>query len=296
MYPTSAALVPYMLIGYPILLYAATTLYPQIIGCLLLLATLLLLSTPGRSPGHLLSAGLVYGCLCLAIPAFLYMTPILLAYLVLERRRPWRFSFGAAGGFVLVVILTIAPWTIRNRIEFHAFIPISANGGFNLLVGNSATTPVTGKPSIEALRIECPALLDDSDEVALDKALTRCAMNWITANPGTAARLYAAKLLNYFNFRNELTTANQQKWWEDWIAFATYYPLLVVALLRLALFRQYRLTAVEWLLYALYFGNAVLTAVFFTNLRFRIPYDVLLIAIDAAFLARFFSPPRRVNA
>jgi hypothetical protein len=57
--------------------------------------------------------------------------------------------------------------------------------------------------------------------------------------------------------------------------------------------RRYPCSRVEWLLYAIYFGNGVLTAVFFTRLRFRMPFDLLLVAIDSAFLARLLAGARR---
>jgi hypothetical protein len=287
-FPAGAALAPYLILFYPVFLYAATTLYPQTIGGLLLLTTLLLLSKAQRGLRHVVAAGVIYACLCLTIPAFLYITPFLLGSLLFERRRPTKSAVANALVLAASIVLTIAPWTIRNEIQFGTLIPISTNGGINLLVGNSAIARANGKPTIAALGVECPPLLNPPDEVELNREVTQCAITWITANPTAAARLYFAKLLNYFNFRSELATSTERKRWQDWLAFATYYPLLIVALLRLALARRYRMSSLEALLYAIYFGNAVLTAVFFTNLRFRIPFDLLLVTIDAAWLARLF--------
>jgi hypothetical protein len=41
---------------------------------------------------------------------------------------------------VLVALLTIAPWTIRNAVVFRAFIPVSTMGGLNLWQGNTTLT------------------------------------------------------------------------------------------------------------------------------------------------------------
>ena len=294
LFPSDLAISPYLVLFYPPFLYAATTLYPQTVGGLLLLAAILVISGDRYRWVDFVWAGIIYGFLCLAIPSFLYITPILLAFLVFRRGRPTTNSFISAATLAIFVMLTIAPWTIRNAIDFHAFVPISANGGRNLAIGNSAVTKPNGKAD---LHDACPHVPFIPNEVAFDKALAQCAVAWMTNNPSAALRLYFGKLLNYFNFRNDLTTSTEHRWWQDWVVVATYYPLLLVALFRLGMVRRYRITGLEALLYALYFVNGVLSAVFFTRLRFRLPFDLLLVAIDAAFLGRLLmNDPERQAA
>ena len=43
------------------------------------------------------------------------------------------------------------------------------------------------------------------------------------------AKLYSAKFLNYFNYRNELATKHEQNRIYDLIMLATYYPLLILS-------------------------------------------------------------------
>jgi hypothetical protein len=288
-FPAYPVIAPYLVLFYPVFLYAASTLYPQTIGGLLLLASILLLSGPELGWKRLVGAGVIYGALCLAIPSFLYITPFLLGFLLFGRQRMDKWSLVSCAVFGAAMAITIAPWTIRNSIEFHAFVPVSANGGFNLVIGNSPATLANGKPTLKEACGQVPYI---PNEVEFDRALTRCAIDWITNNPRAATRLYVGKLINYFNFRNELMTVTQSTSWQDWAVFATYYPLLILALLRLAMIRRYPFSRVEWLLYAIYFGNGVLTAVFFTRLRFRMPFDLLLVAIDSAFLGRLLGGAR----
>jgi hypothetical protein len=47
---------------------------------------------------------------------------------------------GRAALLVLAAVLTVAPWTIRNAIVFHTFIPVSTMGGLNLWQGNTTLT------------------------------------------------------------------------------------------------------------------------------------------------------------
>jgi hypothetical protein len=286
LYPDRTALVPLAVLCYPLFFYTASTLYPQTIGGLLLLAITQQLADARGAIRNVVTAGALLGVLCLVIPSFLYILPLFALYLMYERRGHLKQMFGQAILLGLIAALTITPWTIRNAMEFRAFVPISANSGFNLALGNSAFTPANRKTDLAAA---CPGVTYTPNEVEYDHALTRCALGWMRANPVPALRLYVAKFFNYFNFRNELITASEQKPWQEWLVFVTYYPLLSLALLRLAFWRRYRLTGLEALLYAIYFGNAALTAIFFTRLRFRIPFDLLLIAIDAAFVTYLLS-------
>jgi hypothetical protein len=67
------------------------------------------------------------------------------------------------------------------------------------------------------------------------------------------------------------------------LGYGVLFGLLVV---RLALVRRIPLSALEVLLLALYLGAGLAYAVYFTRIRFRLPFDWLLIALDALFLAR----------
>ena len=111
-----------------------------------------------------------------------------------------------------------------------------------------------------------------------------CALSWIRKNPGRAAKLYALKVLNYFNFRNELATKSEASRLKDIVLFVTYYPLLIIAVIRLIVFRIFRISPFEGSLYLIYFGNAFALAIFFTRIRFRIPLDALLIVLASIFI------------
>ena len=292
MFPWSFDLAPYLLLCCPIFFYTASTLYPQTLGGMLLVATILLISRRPLTISAAAAAGLLYGFLCLSIPSFLLLIPLLAAFVVLARTDSLKSSMFRAFVLVAASVVAIAPWAIRNEIQLGAFIPVSTNGGMNLALGNSALSSANGKPDIGAV---CPQSADIRNEVVYNQVLTRCAVDWISQNPLAAARLWAAKTINYFNFRNELATTEETAQWRAWLEFVTYYPLLALAIIRLVRWRSYRLTAVEALLYVLYFFNAPLSAIFFTRLRFRIPFDLLLVAIDSAFLLWILAAAQRTT-
>jgi hypothetical protein len=283
--PRAGPLVPYMVLAYPLVAYAASLLYPQIAGCLLFTLIILLITGDRFTMRHAIAAGLAYGVLILAIPYFILLLPFVGAFLVLDRSGVRWPAFKPTVLMMCVAAAVVVPWTVRNYVQFKVFVPISTNNGSNLFIGNSPiSTPNSGRTTdIVPL---CPGAQVATTEYDFDGAMRKCALDWISNNRAAAAWLYVGKVVNYFNYRNEIATAGEGSRWRDWIMFATYYPLLLLTLVRLALWRRYPLTRSETLIYLMYFINALISAIFFTRLRFRIPFDFLLIAVNAAFVAR----------
>jgi len=60
--------------------------------------------------------------------------------------------------------------------------------------------------------------------------------------------------------------------------FVTYYPLLICLLVRLLLAWRIPLSKTETLLFAIYLVSAFFHALFLPRIRFRLPYDAVLIA------------------
>lgn len=289
LYRNASSLTPYMALCYPIFLYVAGTLYPQLLGSLLFLCALALLSSDSLSRARAATAGLVYGLLCLTVPAFLLLLPLVLIYIALGTHASLRETLVKAGIVAAMTALTLSPWIVRNALQLHAFVPVSTNSGFNLLLGNSPLSQAQSKPD---MALVCTEAHDSPDEVTYDHRLTHCATDWIKHNPMQAAHLYLSKVRNYFNYRDKLATTSEATDWAAWIMFATYYPLLLLAIARLAFIRRFPLNRTEVLLYLLYFGDALASALFFTRIRFRIPFDFLLVVIDSAFVARLWHQSR----
>jgi hypothetical protein len=289
--PRAAPLVPYLVLAYPLLLYASSVLYPQVAGCLLITLIMLLVTREPLRIRDAVLAGLAYGVLILAIPFFILLLPFVGVAMMLERATiRWR----ALWPTVLmgcIAAMVVIPWTARNYAQFHQFVPISTNNGRNLFIGNSPITTPNSGVAADVVPL-CTGVHEGMTEYDYDAAMRQCAVEWISQHPMAAAKLYVGKVLNNFNYRNEMATPGQATQWHEWVEFATYYPLLLLSLVRLAWARRYPLHRAEVLIYLLYFVNALVGAVFFTRLRFRIPFDFMLIAVNAAFLARWWATRR----
>ncbi len=291
----SEALVPYMVLAYPLILYAATVLYPQVLGCLLLGIVVLLLTTEQLRAGAVVLAGICYGILILAIPYFTLLLPLVSLCILLRNGSIRQLQFKPAILMFVVSLAVVAPWTVRNYRQFHVLVPVSANNGKNLFIGNSPiSTPTSGRTA-DVMPL-CKGVHPGMTEYDFDATMRDCAIDWITHNPAAAARLYGGKVVGYFNYRNEIATPGESAAWRDWVVFATYYPLLLIAIIRLAFVGRFPLRREEILIYVLYFLNPFASAIFFPRLRFRIPFDFLLIAVNAAFLARWWTYRQAVAA
>ena len=84
------------------------------------------------------AAGLLWGLAILARETILYLTPLAAAWLLWRAPRPAGGRRAAA--FALCAVLIVAPWTIRNWMAFHAFVPVATSGGLALFQGNARLT------------------------------------------------------------------------------------------------------------------------------------------------------------
>jgi 4-amino-4-deoxy-L-arabinose transferase-like glycosyltransferase len=275
--------------AYPLLVYTATTLYPQTLAGFLLVLTIWLWTRPGpRSWARMAVIGAVAGVLILTVSTFAYLV-LLLPLLQLGRSRPSLREYLRSTACVLLgAALIIIPWTIRNETQFGHVFFVSSNQGYNLLLGNSphagADTGVSS--NISQYGTHASAI---QNEVARDNYYRDQALSWIGHHPEQAAWLYVEKLGNFFSSANRLATEGEGSPAQGALLTLAYGVLVVLTVARILWRRRLPLTGLDrWCLLA-YGVGAVLSAVFFTRVRFRGPYDLLLIVVAAPVLAELAS-------
>jgi 4-amino-4-deoxy-L-arabinose transferase-like glycosyltransferase len=263
--------------GYPVLFYAAGTLYPQTIcAALLLLALDALFGEERPPPGRLLLAGSAFGLLLLMVPSFVFSLAVVAAWLVASRR-----PHGGRAALVLLLAsgLMVGAWGLRNQVVFGRFVFGSANSGYMLLLGNSENATPNAGPNADVSRYVAETA--GMDDVSGDAHYRKRATEYMAAHPAETLRLFLLKTLNYFNYRNDLATRSEASGARDLVMLATYGPLLLLFLWRVVRWRRDRLAPLEALGVTLYLANAPYAAVFFTRVRYRLPLDHLLIVVVA---------------
>ena len=271
-----------LIVCYPVLFYTAGTFFPQTFGAFLFLLALYLVSKKSLRLWQAGIAGLVFGSLILAIPTFAFGIPLIGLWLV-WRGRAWR----SALLFVVAASLMIGIWTYRNYRVFHSFVFVATNSGYNFLIGNAPeTTPNSGST------IDFKKYVDETaglNEVQADSYYRYRGMQFVLDNKTHALQLYFSKVLNFFNYRNDMRTGGETSALKNIVMLIGYGAFVLIFLLRIFCFRLFRPSNWEIFLMVFYLLSAFIYAVFFTRIRFRLPLDYLLIAVDALFLRNVFT-------
>lgn len=280
---------------WPVVIYAASTAYPQTLGAVLLVLMLWLIDRLHDAPTSAAAAfaGLAFGALILTIPIVLLLTPIFMLWVFLRSRK-----FLSVVIYCLVGAVLVCSWTTRNYIAFDgAFVPVATSSGFNLLAGNTAEARWN-----TSLNVRFPEQvytdLTGASEVEANDIMSAAAVAEIKSDPGRFFERYAGKFLHWFHFSNRLlsdeleeTTASSvsvQK--REIILFVTYILVILGPLLvRLAMIRKVPMRGIEMLFLALWIAAGLAYALYFTRVRFRLPFDWLLIAGNGIFVATWFT-------
>lgn len=272
-------------LGYLVLFYTAGTLYPQTIGTLFFILAILFYWQEPFSNKSVMLSGASLGIAILTIPTFLFVPFFFVLFSILFRKD----ALTKLGLFLVMVFLVISAWTARNYLVFNRFEFISSNFGINFLIGNNpATTANNGPAAISGVT----QIVETVDQLGLNEFqsnefYTNKALEFIQENPTHYLSLYLLKTANYFNYRNQLLTASESSLTKDMVMLFTFGTLLVLAVTRIVLFRKYPLSQLEGFLILLYLCSAFVNAVIFTRIRYRLPFDYLLIAFVAIFLDKW---------
>jgi len=271
-------------LAYPVLFFTAGTLYPQTLAAFLLLLVLEIITRETPGWWATLLSGLLLGYLVLTVPTFIIVLFLVGIWLgVIKPAANWRSALLA----LIVASLLIAGWTLRNHQVFDKYLFISTNSGENLLLGNNEqTTPNAGRT------IDISAYMrvaESMNEVEADRYYRSVALEYIQTHKARTVWMYFLKFLNYFNYSNRLVTQVEGNSVRDLLMLFTYGPLLLLAVARVLSLRAYPLSRFEILLTLLYLAHGFVTALFFTRIRFRLPFDYLLIMLAAMFVSRWLS-------
>src|SRR5580692_5377251 len=140
--------------------------------------------------------GLLWGLALMTNPALGTLLPFLLGWVALRGRGEsgarWKRVALAAG----VAILCCVPWTIRNYVAFHRFVPVRSNLPFELWLGNNDIFDEharNGRKSIT--RTEEARKYAQVGETAYMAEKWELAIAFMRAHPGLGLRLAGRKFV-----------------------------------------------------------------------------------------------------
>jgi len=137
--------------------------------------------------------GVAGAATCYMRPIALLLPPVLLTIDLLRPPRLERPVWTAVVSCAVMLAL-IAPWTLRNWRDFHAFVPISANGGLNLYEGNH--------PGAIGDADFPPDAAEQMTEVAADRYVGDLGWAYIRAHPAVFVGRLLPKLYRLYAREN----------------------------------------------------------------------------------------------
>lgn len=141
-----------------------------------------------RSLGVAAIAGILFALSALTRPQALLMIAPFAVWLALAAGPgPWKKRLMVGGGLLLAAILLIAPWTIRNAVRVHAFVPISTYGGEAFFLANNPKADGNFRRTNQVAPEEY-ARISALPQGEQEREWTKLALQFIRENPGTALR------------------------------------------------------------------------------------------------------------
>ncbi len=269
---------------YPLFFYTAGTLYPQTLASLLLVLTIYFYTRETGPIWDNLLAGLWAGLLILTVPTFIFILVVLVAWSWIYQRHLVSFHVLS---MLVIPFLVVGAWTLRNYAVFNTFVFVSSNSGENLLLGNSENTTPNGGRTIDISLYERQAA--GLDEIHRDQYYRSQAINYVMSHKLASLKMYFLKFLNFFNYRNDLVTQTETSSARNLLMLVTYGPLLLVAFIGVVFSIFDNLSSFEVLLVTIYLVGALVNAIFFTRIRFRVPLDFMPIMLVAMFINKLIS-------
>jgi 4-amino-4-deoxy-L-arabinose transferase-like glycosyltransferase len=211
--------------------------------------------------------GLTLGVAGLLRQTVLLFVPFLLLWLFWELKKSgvhwWYFAVP-----IVIIVLLIAPWTIRNYVVYHQFLPLNSNAGYALYASNH---PHLGTHwSNDNIVVPVPEELAGQNEAELNRALTRKGLEFILVDPGRYMRLTLDKTLEYFKFwpssdSSRISNLNRV------FSFGLYLPFMLLGLY--LSFSRWRSFVPLYLFIVIHTTIHLLS---WPSLRYRLPVDAVL--------------------
>jgi len=220
-------------------------------------------------------AGALFGLAALIRPTTAFLLPGLalgLAIALTVTNRP-RVVPGLVAmlGFALVV----APWVVRCHEVHGRWFFIASGGGRQFWVGNNPRATAETSAPTQWNAAERESLAVQPDDLARERWHYREGLRFVRAEPARAARLYVRELGNLFSlwpetFSRQVAIGAAGRWGQGAASLVVFAGVL----LSLARLRESRLL---WPLLGAVVSFALLSAAFFTVMRYRMVIEPLLL-------------------
>lgn len=281
----------------PLAIYSAAA-YSVTFEALLVPWIGLLLFAAGRSRrlADAAKAGVGYGLLAYALPAFLGSV-LFMPAVFRDMGARWGRAFGMGLVTLLVALLVVLPWTVRNAVIHHRFIPVATNIGFNYLGGqNPYARPYSNiLCAYDDLRWKVidKHALETMNEADFDRLLLKEGLAFARAEPGLTARRSAERLLYYWWGSPAVRRYNPDQGLWNLVLMSGVLPLFLIGLVAsFAARERFALLHAAFLWQSLFYMNFAIRG------RYALPTHPLMLIVavlGAAVVGAWASGARRAR-
>lgn len=254
-----------------------------------LLAAIILWATVGladrRRWRYWIGYGLLWGVTLMTNPALLSVFLVLLGWLIWHRRVRGRFRLGKPAMAAILALVCCIPWTARNFIVFHRFIPFRSNLSYELYIGNNENYDERhrGRPPVITQDLETLRYLRMGEIAFMDEERKK-ALQFIQSHPRMEVKLIAWRFVDFWMGVADpwRTFKMTDSWLIRGILIGNFVSFVGALLGIVALFLKRNQWAIPLAAFPVVFP--VLYYVTHTSLRYRHPIDpaVLLLTAIAA--------------
>ena len=287
---------------FPDFIYSTTILNSEIPFTVLVCSGVLLLSTESNEVrnlhgGVLALSGLLFGAGALFRPIAL-ITPVAVFIMYVSNRVRSNEAISATLIFTLAMAIPLSPWMYRNYTLFNSFIPVSTNGGYNLLCGNNKDGTVVWLPEKKLLGM-LPETTRNQwqslNEHEQDKRMKGAAIHFIQSYPGNFIKRMPKKFYHTFlspdvpwlHWNIEGLTRSRLKERSVFSILAGssrlfWYLIFILSVTNILLFQKLRSDSIVQLSTALVILWTMIPLIYWGKARFRFPLYPFLIVMAAS--------------
>jgi hypothetical protein len=226
--------------------------------------------------------GLLWGVALMTNAAFVSVIPFLfgwLAWRLLKSHGRWIQLPAVAA---LAVMICCVPWTIRNYITFHKFIPLRSNFGLELWLGNNDQVPDTWAGNLHPNDYQPEReKFARMGEIAYMKEKQHDAVQFMLGHPRDTMRFFWRRFAdNWLGTWEPVEDIWHSLAWDSKVGLVSNISISLLGLTGvLLLFRQKSPYAFPFAVFPLVFP--LVYYVTHSSLRYRHPIDPVMVALTA---------------
>ncbi len=272
---------------YPPLIYYSTKLTPTVwVVFFISLTILLMLKLKNNSLKIAILCGISLGASILTNPiAFAFFPTLIIWYLV---KKP--IEFRKLCLLILVTLVTLVPWTIRNHKIHHRLIPVTTQFSKNLWIGNNPNA--TGTDYYQVVQSKEPLFvlmtntlprkvrrdLGRITEIERSDYFLRQGLIFIVQNPRKSTNLLFTKTFYFWWFAPSEINASVDALKYRTVNTLIYFPLLVLGVIGIALSLRHKYNKQSLMLVLVLISISAIYIFTHVGLaRYRMPVEAILL-------------------